>query len=109
MAGWHHQCNEHELGQTSGDGEGHRGLACCSPWGRKVGHNWATEQLFRNINAMRYRDSETFRFTRKTVQLNPMHDLGFSFVKDNKGKLTKISVKSREERIVLCVTLIVLL
>ena len=35
MAGWHHQCNEHELGQTLGDGEGQGGLACCSPWGRK--------------------------------------------------------------------------
>ena len=22
MAGWHHQCNEHELGQVPGDGEG---------------------------------------------------------------------------------------
>ena len=30
MAGWHHQCNEHELGQTLGDGEGQGGLACCS-------------------------------------------------------------------------------
>ena len=27
MAGWHHRCNGHELGQTSGDGEGKRGLA----------------------------------------------------------------------------------
>ena len=35
MVGWHHQCNGHELGQTSGDGEGQVGLACCSPWGRK--------------------------------------------------------------------------
>ena len=35
MDGWHHQCNGHELGQTSGDGEGQVGLACCSPWGRK--------------------------------------------------------------------------
>ena len=35
MAGWHHSCNEHELGQTPGDGEGQGGLACCSPWGRK--------------------------------------------------------------------------
>ena len=35
MAGWHHRCNGHELGQTIGDGEGQRGLACCSPWGRK--------------------------------------------------------------------------
>ena len=35
MAGWHHQCNGHELGQTSGDGEGQRGLVSCSPWGHK--------------------------------------------------------------------------
>ena len=32
MAGWHHQCNEHEFGQTLGDGEGHSRLACCRPW-----------------------------------------------------------------------------
>ena len=25
--------NEHELGQTLGDGEGQGSLACCSPWG----------------------------------------------------------------------------
>ena len=35
MAGRHHQCNEHELGQTLGDGEGQKGLACCSPWVHK--------------------------------------------------------------------------
>ena len=35
MAGWHLQCNEHELEQVSGDREGQGGLACCSPWGRK--------------------------------------------------------------------------
>ena len=34
--GWmHHQCNGHELGHTSGDGEGQRGLACCSARGCK--------------------------------------------------------------------------
>ena len=33
MAGWHHRCNGHEFGQTSGDGEGQGGLVCCSPWG----------------------------------------------------------------------------
>ena len=33
MAVWHHQCNEHELGQTPGDGEGQGALASCSPWG----------------------------------------------------------------------------
>ena len=33
VAGWHDWWNGHELGQTSGDVEGHRGLECCSPWG----------------------------------------------------------------------------
>ena len=31
MAGWHHQCNKHELGQTLEDGEGQGSLACCHP------------------------------------------------------------------------------
>ena len=44
MAGWHHQCNEHELGQTLVDGEGQGGLACCCPWGCRVRHDWATEK-----------------------------------------------------------------
>ena len=35
MAGWHHQCNGQEPGQTLGDSEGQRGLACCSPQGHK--------------------------------------------------------------------------
>ena len=35
MAGRHHQCNEHELGQTPGNGEGQGGLAYCSPSGHK--------------------------------------------------------------------------
>ena len=34
-AGWHHWCNGHELGKTSGDSEGQRGLVCCSPWNCK--------------------------------------------------------------------------
>ena len=35
MAGWYHRCNGHELGQTLVDGEGLRGLTCCSPQDRK--------------------------------------------------------------------------
>ena len=35
IAGWHHRWNGHELEQTPGDGEGQRGLVCCSPWGHK--------------------------------------------------------------------------
>ena len=33
IAGWHHRCNGHELGQISGNGKGQGGLACCTPWG----------------------------------------------------------------------------
>ena len=35
IAGWQHRCKGHEVGQTSGDGEGQGGLACFSPWGHK--------------------------------------------------------------------------
>ena len=35
MTGWHHQCNGHERGQTSGDGDGLGALVCCSLWGHK--------------------------------------------------------------------------
>ena len=30
--------------QTLREGEGQGGLACCSAWGRKVRHDWATER-----------------------------------------------------------------
>ena len=43
MVGWHHRLNGHESEQAPGAGDGQGGLACCSPWGRRVGHNWATE------------------------------------------------------------------
>ena len=46
MAGWHHQCNGHELGQTLGHSEGHRGLVCCSSRGRKESET--TERLNNN-------------------------------------------------------------
>ena len=63
MAGWHRQCNEHELGQTLGDDEGQGDLECCSPqshkesdmtgWSKnninswaRLGHRWA-EQIKR--------------------------------------------------------------
>ena len=35
MAGSHHPCYGHELGQISGGGERQRGLVCYSPWGHK--------------------------------------------------------------------------
>ena len=49
--GWHHQLNEHESEQAPRDSEGQGSLACCSPWGCRVGHDWGTEQplCFRQI------------------------------------------------------------
>ena len=35
MAGCHRWNSGHELGQTSGDGEGQGGLVYCNPWGHK--------------------------------------------------------------------------
>ena len=35
MVEWHHWLNGHGFGYTLGVGDGQRGLACCSPWGRK--------------------------------------------------------------------------
>ena len=44
MAASHHQRNEHELGQTLGDGEGQGVLQCGNLGLHRVGHDWVTEQ-----------------------------------------------------------------
>ena len=38
MVGWHHWLNGYEFEQALGDGEGHRSLAICNPWGHKESH-----------------------------------------------------------------------
>ena len=43
MIGWHHQLNGQEFEQTLGS-EGRGSLACCSPQGYRVRHDWVTEQ-----------------------------------------------------------------
>ena len=35
MVGWRHQLDGYEFEQAPGVGDGHEGLACCSPWGHK--------------------------------------------------------------------------
>ena len=39
MIGWHHQLDGHDFEQTPGDGDGQGRLVCCSPRGRRVGHD----------------------------------------------------------------------
>ena len=43
MVGWHHRLNGHEFELAPGVGDGQGGLACCSPWGRRVGQDWTIE------------------------------------------------------------------
>ena len=43
MIGWHHQPYGHRFDHILKDGEGQGSLACCSPWGLRVGHDWVTE------------------------------------------------------------------
>ena len=43
MVGEHHWLDGHEFEQAPRVGDGQGSLACCSPWGRRVGHDWATE------------------------------------------------------------------
>ena len=49
MVGWHHQLDGHEFEQALGVGDGQGGLACCSPWGHRVGHDWVTELNWTDI------------------------------------------------------------
>ena len=44
MVGYCPLLNGHEFEQTPGDSEGQGCLACCSPWGCRVGHNLAIQQ-----------------------------------------------------------------
>ena len=52
MVGWHHQLNGHEFDQTPGNSEGQGRLVCCSPWGRRDGHDWAAEQQWNSVHAI---------------------------------------------------------
>ena len=43
MIEWHHWLNGHEFEQALGVGDGQGSLACYSPQGRRVRHDWGTE------------------------------------------------------------------
>ena len=54
MVGWHHWRDTHECEQALGVGDGHGGLACCSPWGHKESDK--TKQLnWTELNKTRWR------------------------------------------------------
>ena len=43
MVGWPHRLDGHKFEQALGVGDGQGSLACCSSWGHRVRHDWATE------------------------------------------------------------------
>ena len=43
MVGWHHWLNGHEFVEALAVGDRQGNLACFSPWGFRIGHNWAIE------------------------------------------------------------------
>ena len=49
LVGWHHRLDRLESGQAPGVSDEQGVLACYSPWGCRVGHNWTTE-----LNLMQY-------------------------------------------------------
>ena len=49
LAGWHHRLDGHGFGWTPGVADGQGGLACCSSWGGRVGHNW-TELIWNSYH-----------------------------------------------------------
>ena len=50
MAGWHHGLDGCECEWTPGVGDGQGGLGCCNSWGHTVGHDWATELNWTELN-----------------------------------------------------------
>ena len=68
MAGWHHRCNGHELGQTPGDGEGQGGLTCCSPRGHEALD--MTQWLNNNQDAELWSTYQSFDSTSVVVALD---------------------------------------
>ena len=62
MVGWHQQLNGNEFEQTLGDSEGQGILACCSPWGGRVGNHLGSEQ-------QKHNDRMTERGNRHCVML----------------------------------------
>ena len=53
MVGQHHRLDGHEFEQAPGVGDRQGGLLCCSPWGRRVGHDW-TELIVWSYHPLPY-------------------------------------------------------
>ena len=75
---WDHWFKGHEFEQALGDGEGQGILACCSPWGHRVGHDWETEHQQHNEHVsfpVSVQSGSTTRVSESVMQReNEKHD-----------------------------------
>ena len=86
MVWWYHQLDGHEFEQASGVGDGQRRLACCSPWGPRVRHDWVTElnwtelkklvdtqrlNIFEELKANSYQSIKLLLQISKSLSTNP--------------------------------------
>ena len=64
----HHRLNGYKFEQTLGDSERQGSLACCSPWGHRVGHDLVTEQQWKN-----WQKTSVDISPKKTIQMTKRH------------------------------------
>ena len=91
VAAWHHRCNECELVQALGDGEGQGGPVCYRPWGCKELDT--TERLNNNNDSMTMHDTNVLSiglYTHTTVpSIGPYSLLSFLLSKLYSVKIDK--------------------
>ena len=82
MVGWHHWLNGHEFEWTLGVGDGQGGLACYSPRGGRVRHDWGTELNWTVLQITKILYVKKFCHKIKEMQLLFNFSLGcFRFLK----------------------------
>ena len=55
IVGWHQWLYGHEFEHASGVGDGQGSLVCYSPWDHRVGHDWATEMIWKGKKVTEYK------------------------------------------------------
>ena len=62
MVEWHYWLDEHEFEQAPRVGDGQESLACCCLWGRRIGHDWATELNWYICTELEYEFNSKYNF-----------------------------------------------
>ena len=91
MVGWHHWFNGHKFEQAPEVGDEQGRLVCCSPWGCRVRHNWATE-----LNWTEYHLSSDNNAAEDDIALQSELNIFKHYLKlQSKSKIRNLEIKSR--------------